>query len=77
MQFDKMGENCNGLIPLIFGLMRVNSCRIQDFAGGIDNGDFHAGTDAGVQAHGCLRSGGCCQQQILQIFRKDTDGFFL
>ena len=56
--------------------MRVDRFCRQQFARGIDNCDFATGSYAGVDTHCHVLAGGCGQQQVLQVFAKNTDGFF-
>ena len=56
--------------------MRIDRRGVEDLAGAIDDGDFDAGSQARIEAHGGARARGRGQQQVVQIERKHANRFF-
>ncbi len=65
------GECALHVAPRLEG---VNRGGIEQFSGSVDHGDFHPGTNAGVESHDHLRPGRGGQQQIAQIGTEYIDG---
>ena len=62
-------------VPIVARLVRVNGRGLQQFAGGVDHGDFTSGANAGIDAEhrfGPCRRG---EQQLVQIAAEDFDRF--
>ena len=77
MFFAQFGKDVQGAIPVFARLVRKHRGGIDQLAGGIDHGHFHARANARVQPHGHARAGRRCQQKIPQIVSKHFDGDFL
>ena len=75
MLFGQRHQHVQCAIPIAARLMRIDRRRVQHFARFIHDGDLAAGTNAGINAHRRVRAGGCCQQQIFQVARKNVDRF--
>ena len=76
MLFAQLGQREQRAIPVALGLVRVHRGGVHQLAGGIHHRHFHAGANAGVQAHHHARAGGCGQQQVAQVVGKHLDGDF-
>ena len=55
--------------------MRVDRLRRQQFAGGIDHGNFATGANPRVDPHGHVLAGRCGQQQILEVLAENANRF--
>ena len=53
--------------------MRIDRRGLQQFPGGIDDRDFAAGAETGVEAEHGFRAGGRRQQQLMQIAAENFD----
>ncbi len=73
---DECGQRAQGAFPVAARFVWVDRGGIQKLAGGVHHRDLHAGADAGVQPHRGMRAGRCGEQQILEVFRENADGFF-
>ena len=73
--FGEGGEGRHAAGPVAARLVRVDGVGVEQFAGGIDNGELATGTDTGVDAHGDVLTGGCRQQQVLEVLAKNADRF--
>ena len=71
----QLAEHMQRAVPVVSRLVRVDRGGIDDLAGGVDDGDLHAGAYPGVESHGCARACGRGQQQIAQVAREHLDGF--
>ena len=76
MLLGQAGHFGQGTVPVAAGFVRVDGGGVDQFAGAIDHGDFHAGAQAGVEADGDARAGRRGEQQILEVAGKDADGLF-
>jgi hypothetical protein len=69
----QQGQGVQRAVPVTAGFVRVDRGGVEQFAGGIDDGDLDAGAQAGVEAHGGVFAGGCGEQQVVQVGGKDAD----
>ena len=63
-------------VPVAARLVGKHGGGIDQFAGGIDHGDFYTRAYAGVQPHHHARACGCRQQQITDVVGKHFDSHF-
>jgi hypothetical protein len=49
--------------------------RVEQLAGGVDDGDLDAGAQAGIEAHGGVLAGRRSEQQVVQVGAEDADRF--
>ena len=75
MLFRELRERHQGAGPVAFRLVRIDRGGFEHLAGGIDDGDLAAGSDAGIDAHHGFRAGGRREEQRLHVGREDLDGF--
>ena len=68
-------ERRKGSVPLPLGLVRVDRVGRGDLAGAVDDSDFHAGAEAGVETERRPRAGRCREKQVAQIAGEDAHGF--
>ena len=73
MLLDEYRERMQRTFQVVAGRERIHRRRIEHLAGAIDDGHFHAGTDARIESHRDARPGRRGQEQILQIAAEHTD----
>ena len=66
-----------GAVPVAARLVRIDGVGGEHFAGTVDHGHLHAGTQARIEADHGLRSRRRGQQQVLQIAREHANRFVL
>lgn len=49
---------------------------VEEFVGGVDDGQFVVGVDVGVDIYCYMLVGWCGEQQVFQVVVEDVDGFF-
>ncbi len=67
-------QGVNGFGPFFLRLVRVDGAGIEQFAGRVDDGDFGAGAEAGVEAQHGLVGERRQREQSAQVGGKDVDG---
>ncbi len=71
------GEGHQRLVPAPRRDVRVDRVGGDDLAGGVDDGDLHAGAVARVETHGRPGAGGRGEQQVAQVGGEHLDGLVL
>jgi len=55
--------------------VRIDRVRAEQFSGAIDHGNFHAGANAGIEAHHHSRTSRRGQHEVLEIVAENADCF--
>jgi hypothetical protein len=64
------------LIPLPARFVRIHGRCREQFSGRVDDGHFHAGADAGIEAHHRLRTCRRGEHEVLEVVAEHADRFF-
>ena len=74
MALHQGGQGQDTALPIAARFVGEDRGGLQQLAGAIDHGHFHAGANPRVQPHHSPRPGGGGQEQVAQVVAKDFDG---